>query len=114
MSISQTCLKSSYVFLINYVRGVHLSFNKIHEDNHMAAEQEVTASLDEFRIKDLPADAFYVADFITAEEEHKILEKVHYLTDNKDIVTDYNRYELPPNLAGKYSAIDDYRPGLLN
>jgi alkylated DNA repair protein alkB family protein 6 len=33
-------------------------------------------SLEDYKIKSLPASAFYIADFITQEEERILLEKV--------------------------------------
>jgi alkylated DNA repair protein alkB family protein 6 len=44
----------------------------------METSIKIPACLEDVRIENLPADAFYVADFITPDEEQVILEKVYH------------------------------------
>jgi hypothetical protein len=54
----------------------HLSWSR--QNSSVAMEQltRLPASLEHVRIKTLPSSAYYIADFISEEEELKLIQKV--------------------------------------
>lgn len=74
------------------------------------------ASLEHARISSLPAAAYYIADFISEEEEKLILEKVRcsvvLLRSYKPFANEGEPRSLPlPNLDGNSLPTEDSKPG---
>jgi hypothetical protein len=80
----------------------------------MATSIELLTYLEDRKIRKLPADAFYISNFISAEEEQTILDKVSSLLLLAWLrLLTSNRFKPPQSLAGRFSPIDVYKPGRL-
>ena len=49
---------------------------KLNVDVQIVSGRKLPVTLDQARIRSLPGDAFYIPEFITAEEEQRLLQKV--------------------------------------
>jgi hypothetical protein len=70
-----------------------------------------TTSLEDFKIKGLPSSAFYIANFISEEEEQLLLEKVRFCSHAISPFTDFSRLPQRQNQDGKNFRKDVYRRG---
>jgi hypothetical protein len=74
----------------------------------------MAADLETARIRSLPEDAFYIANFITEEEEDLLLQKVRLrpsVYQKVELVRESFRSQPPPSPAGRTSPTDVFKPG---
>ena len=69
------------------------------------------SSLEEARVQSLPSSAYYIADFITEEEEQILLNKVSPQTLLRVYPADILRSQQRQSLAGNILPIDACKPG---
>jgi hypothetical protein len=69
------------------------------------------SSVEEAEVKSLPSSAYYIADFITEEEEQMLLNKVSVCYILAKLSANFERSQQPQNLAGNNSPIDECKYG---